>query len=499
MYIRAMRFRLSSLLLFSFVSACASDESSSDSKEATSSEPTSPSTNPSASTPAAQPPAPASSPNDGPAPQGGAGSTGTSTERPDPVPQGPHGGTGGEPDTVPPSVEPPVAGSGTDTAGAPAQTPVGGSGGTSPSGAGAGSGGTSGGGGSPALPESGTPIVIVGGFDYGSSGYPLRTFDLDKATGALTQRGSDVDVGPNPSYLALAPGGGFLYVANETDDAAGGLSAVSIADDGALTFINHQTGSDGGFTFVAVDPSGRYAFGASYNGGSVSVFPIQDDGSLGPELDQRDFGGGAQSHCIGFDASGRFVFVPNKGNNEVAQLVLGEDGTLTDNTPSSVTAPQGAGPRHFALHPSGSFAFVINELGSSLTPFRVDPSGTLTAGTTVSSLPANFNGQNSGAHVEVSPDGNYVYGSNRGHDSIAVFSVAPDTGELTLVEHEPTRGRSPRDFELDPQGDVLIVANQDSGTLTVFGVGTDGALTPLGEAVDGPPSPAAVQMVYLPE
>jgi 6-phosphogluconolactonase len=303
-------------------------------------------------------------------------------------------------------------------------------------------------------------------------------------------------VGPNPSYLALSPSKEFLYVANETDDASGGLSAASIASDGSLTFLNHQTGSDGGFTFVAVDPSGRFAFGASYNGGSISVFPIEADGRLGPELQHRDFGDGAQSHAVGFDATGAFVFVPNKGNDEVAQLVLGDDGMVSDNNPPRVDTSPGAGPRHFALHPSGSLALVINELDSTLTARPLASDGTLAEGTTVSTLPADFNGQNSGAHVEVSPDGRFAYGSNRGHDSIAVFAVDAASGALTLVEHEPSGGATPRDFEMDPEGDVLIVANQDSGTLAVFSLADDGTLSPLGQPVNGPPSPAAVQMMY---
>jgi 6-phosphogluconolactonase len=354
-----------------------------------------------------------------------------------------------------------------------------------------------GGGGSGVGPSGGTPIVIVGGYAYGQSTYPLRTFDIDTSTGALTQRGDDIDVGPNPSYLTLGPSGRFLYVANEIDDATGGLSAASIADDGAITFLNHQTGSDGGFTYVAVDPSGSYAIGASYNGGSVSVFPIEADGSLGPEIVSRDFGDGAQSHCAAFDETGRFMWVPNKGNDEIALLLLGDDGMLSDNSPSTAMAPAGAGPRHILRDPSAPFAFVINELGSSITSYSVQADGTLTTGPTVSSLPSDFQGQNSGAHIEITPDGRYLYGSNRGDDSIAAFAVEAD-GSLTLIEHESTRGTTPREFEMDPRGALLIVANQDSATLAVFAIEQDGSLSPLGDTVPGPPSPSAVQMLYLP-
>jgi 6-phosphogluconolactonase len=297
--------------------------------------------------------------------------------------------------------------------------------------------------------------------------------------------------------LALAPSASVLYVANEVDSPLGGLTAVSIAPDGALSVLNHQSGGDGGFTYVAVDPTGSFALGASYNGGSISVFSIQDDGSLGPETATRDFGDMAQSHSVGFDASGAYVLVPNKGNDEVAQLLLGTDGSLTDNSPPSISAAGGSGPRHIAVHSDGHLAFVINELDSTMTPYQLSDAGTLTAGTTVSTR-SGGGGQNSGAHVELSPDGRFVYGSNRGDDDIVVFAADQTTGELSVVEHESTRGSTPRDFEVDPQGRVLIAANQDSGDLSVYAIAEDGSLEPLGQPRAGPPSPAAVQMIYLP-
>ncbi len=344
--------------------------------------------------------------------------------------------------------------------------------------------------------ELGDPVVYVGGFDYGSDSYPLRAYDLDLESGALTERGSPFDAGPNPSYLALAPNGRFLYAANERDDDLGGLTALAIADDGTLTPINHQTGSDGGFTYVVVDPSGKFAFGASYNGGSVSVFPVEDDGALGPELDNVDFGDGAQSHCVGFDPSGQFVLVPNKGNDEVAVLRLTTEGTLMN--AGTAASPAGAGPRHIALHPGGTFAAVMNELSSSVTVYDVAEGGTLTTRDSVSALPADYNGNNTGAHIEFSPDGKYAYASNRGHDSIAIFAVDEAARTVEVLGHESTRGSSPRDFDVDVTGRVLIAANQDSGNVAVFGIGADGNLQPLGDVVSGLPSPSAIQIVYLP-
>lgn len=346
-------------------------------------------------------------------------------------------------------------------------------------------------GGSDEPPEvTGTPIVYVAG--YGA--FPITTYDLDKATGALTQRGETADGGDSPSYLTITPNKKFLLAANEVDGQTGGLTSLAIADDGSLTPINHVSGSDGGFTFVGVDPTGQFAFGASYNGGSLSIFPLAEDGTLGEQSDNVDFGDMANTHSVGFAPEGVFALVPNKGNDEVALLLIGDDGTLTPNSPAQVSGDDG--PRHIAVRDDGKFAYVINELGNSVTQFSL-ADGILTKGATVSSLPDDFNGQSTGAHIELSPDGRFVYASNRGHDSIVAFEADGVTGALTLLEHEPAGGRTPRDFEMDPAGDVLIVATEDSAKVTVLRIEADGKLTPLGESIDTLPRPSAVQMLYL--
>ncbi len=334
----------------------------------------------------------------------------------------------------------------------------------------------------------GRAVVYVGG--YGDN-YPFQAYDLDTETGTLSERGGPVDAGGNPTYIAVF--GDHLYVANERDDDQGGVTALAIDPDGNLTPLNHQTGSDGGFAYVAVDPTGSYAFGASYNGGSVSVFPIEQDGSLGPETHNVDFGNGAQSHCVGF--SGTNVYIPNKGNDEVAQMTLAGDGTLAPLAPPQVDTAGGAGPRHIAIR--GTFAWLINELNSTMSSYTIQADGALALVNTLSTLPDGAGNQNSGAHVEVSPDGTRVYGSNRGDNSIVVFSADAATGELALLEHVASGGSTPRDFDLDQSGQFLIVANQDTGNLVVFDTGGGESLQPLGSPVSAPPSPAAVQIVYL--
>jgi 6-phosphogluconolactonase len=373
---------------------------------------------------------------------------------------------------------------------------VGGRGGQA-SGGMAGSGaGTAGSGGMAPL---GNPVVYVGGFDYSSTtSYPFTIFDFERATGKLTARPQTINLGPNPSYIALAPSAKYLYVTNESDDAAGGITAAAIGADGTLALLEHQTGSDGGFTYLRVAPNGKFVLGASYNGGSASVFPLGNDGNPAAQSDNRDFGSGAQTHCIAFDQSGEHVLIVNKGNDEIAQLSFSADGKLTPNTPASVKTASGAGPRHIALHPNGTLAFVIDELDSKMVPYALAANGTLTAGTAVSTLPAGFSGKNTGAHVELSPDGHFVFGSNRGHDSIVSFAADQSTGALTLVGHQPSGGKSPRDFDVDPYGEFLIAANQDTETVAAFHLEADGSLTPLGEPVSGPPGCAAVQIFYPP-
>lgn len=344
----------------------------------------------------------------------------------------------------------------------------------------------------------GTPLVYVGGFGQ----FKVRVFELNKSTGALTQRGDGVDSGASPSYLAQNPAGTFVYAANEENGAAGGITAHRVKADGTLERLNHQQGTDQGcdgscgFTHVAVDPSGKFVFGASYDGGSVSVFPVNADGSLGVEKSKLDFGGQSFAHAVGFDSTGQYVLVPTKGIDQVQQLKLGADGSLSANTPAFVKSETGAGPRHFSLHPSGKRAFVLNETSSTMTSYAVSGSGTLTPGPSASTLPAGYQGETYGQHVKVSPDGRFVYGSNVGHDSVAVFAIDQNSGVLSLIQNQSSGGKWPRDFDIDPNGEVLVVANRDSSSLTVFKIGADGKLSPLGQPTTVPGEPSAVVIRY---
>jgi 6-phosphogluconolactonase len=372
--------------------------------------------------------------------------------------------------------------------------------GQSAGGAGAGGGGNGAGAAGGPSKSNGTPLVYVGGF----GDFPLRVYELNKATGALTQKGGDEDGGSSPSYLALAPSGQYLYNSNEDNGSSAGVTAHHIKADGTLEPLNHQQGTvktcggSCGFTHVAVDPNGKYVFAADYDGGSVSVFPINQDGSLGAEKQMLVFGSKSFAHSVAFDPAGKFAFVPTLGLDQVQQLKLAPDGTLSPNSPPDVPSANNAGPRHMAVHPSGKLAIVINETNSTLTPYAISPDGQLTPGSSVSSMPQGVSGEVYGQHLKLSPNGQFLYCSNVGHDSLGVFSVDQNSGALTWLQDQPSGGAWPRDFDVDPNGEFLVAANRDSNSLAVFKIGGDGKLSPWGQPSTVPDMPSSVLIRHQP-
>jgi 6-phosphogluconolactonase len=254
---------------------------------------------------------------------------------------------------------------------------------------------------------------------------------------------------------------------------------------------------------LVLDRQGRNLLVANYGSGSVAVLPVSADGRLGEASDVEQHAGssvnprrqeGPHAHCVTFDPAGRFLFVCDLGLDKVMIYRFDADrGKLTPHEPAFASVKPGAGPRHMAFHPDGRFAYVINELDSTITAFAYDAqAGTLTQVQTVSTLPPQFDGSNTTAEIAVHPNGKYVYGSNRGHDSVVLFAIDEDAGMLTFVEAQSTGGKTPRHFGLDRKGHHLIVANQVTDTLRVCRIdGENGSMTPSGVLVDAP-SPVCV-------
>jgi 6-phosphogluconolactonase len=347
-----------------------------------------------------------------------------------------------------------------------------------------------------------TLMVYVGTYTGGTSAskgiYPMR---LDLATGVLTEAGTPAE-SVSPSFLALHPSGRFLYAVNETGGSAkeaGGVSAFAIdARTGGLTFLNRQSSRGGSPCHLALDAKGRHVLVANYGGGSVAVLPVQESGRLDGattfvqhEGQSADPGRqkGPHAHWVDLDKANRFALVADLGLDQV--LVYRFDpakGGLTPHQPAAARLAPGAGPRHAAFDPGGRRVYVINELNSTVTAFSYDAgAGKLSELQTVSTLPAGFTGKSFTAEIAVRPDGKFLYGSNRGHDSIAIFAIDPATGKLTAAGHQSTLGKVPRNFAIDPTGAYLLAANQDSDTIAVFRIDkTSGGLTAVGPPISVP-------------
>jgi 6-phosphogluconolactonase len=311
----------------------------------------------------------------------------------------------------------------------------------------------------------------------------------------------------SPSFLALAPSGHTLYAGNEVwnpDEKPGaGVSAFAVDASGGLKFLNRQSTGTGIPAYVAVAPDGKTLAVANYGGGSVASFPLDKEGKLGEQasFDQHvgsSINEGRQkephAHSIIFDASGRFAFAADLGVDRIyVYRVDSATGKLAPNDIPFAPVHAGAGPRHIALHASQKFAFVINELDATISTLSHDArTGALKELEHVSTLPADFTGSKSGADIHISPNGKFLYASNRGHDSIAIFSIDQSNGHLTSLGHQSTLGKTPRNFGIDPSGHYLLAANQDSNNIVVFRVDEKtGMLSPTGQTVEVP-SPVSI-------
>ena len=343
----------------------------------------------------------------------------------------------------------------------------------------------------------GVPFVYVGSAGFsGRQDNAIHVFSLDPQSGALSPRGAPIAAGNGPSYMAADASRHFLYVVNESASAVAAFAIDQVS--GALSLVNRVPSGGNGPTHVSLDGSGNFVLVANYTSGDATVLARKSDGSLGAVVGSRAFGGNAATHCIRTDPQSRFVFVANKDLNIVAELALDGAGALKDNAPPSIAPASGSGPRHIDFHPTGRYAYVIDENASAIDAYTYDAgTGLLAKLQTISTLPAGFTGANTGAEVQVAPSGRFVYGSNRGDDSIVIFAIDQASGKLTLVGHTKTRGKTPRQFQIDATGRFLLVGNQDTDTVAVFAVDPSaGSLAPLG-GLTNVASPAYVGVVWL--
>jgi len=332
---------------------------------------------------------------------------------------------------------------------------------------------------------------------------------MNLVTGAMTGLGVAGEIA-NPGFLAVHPNHRFVYSVSSARIAGQNVGLVSAflldRPKGKLSLVNQKQSGGSNPTHLAVDNTGKNLLVANYGSGSVEVFPIRKDGSLdtpsafeqhrGSSVDPRRQEG-PHAHSISTDPANRFVFSCDLGMDKVMVYQFDSSkGTLAANDPAFGLLKPGAGPRHHAFHPGGKYLYVINELDSTMTAFAYDGKrGALREIQTLTTLPKDFAGKSYPAEVAVHPSGKFLYGSNRGHDSIVVYGIDQKTGSLRLIEHQSTAGKVPRHFEIDPTGNFLLAANQDSGTVVNFRIdATTGKLTPLGVVIHAE-SPMCVKAV----
>jgi len=346
-------------------------------------------------------------------------------------------------------------------------------------------------------------LLYVGTYTEGTRSEGIYLVRMDRRSGELVRVGA-VNAGANPSFLSMHPNGRVLYAVNELEP-TGTVSAFAIdRATGALTRLNEQPSGGGAPCYVSVDRTGRAALVANYAGGSVALLPIQPNGALaqaasvvqhtgkGPNAERQE---APHAHCILPDPSNRYALAADLGADRVFVYRLDlAGGSLRHIKEGDAVMRPGAGPRHIAFHPTLPLVFVANELDSTVATLRFDSTrGALALLETRSTLPTEWTGTNYPADIHVAANGRTLYVSNRGHNSIAVFSVAASTGALALQQVVSTEGDWPRNFCLDPSGRWLLVANQRSDSIVVFGRDAEtGRLTPTPQRI-AIPSPVCLR------
>ena len=351
------------------------------------------------------------------------------------------------------------------------------------------------------------PLVFVSSFAGGKRG-AITAFRLSLEDGSLSQVARTGGV-ENPFFLAISPDQRFLYAIHAK--AFGGKEDEEVAayaiqkDTGKLSLLNRQSARGAASCYLQVDATGKTVLVANYSSGSVAALPVKADGSLGEAASfvQHQGGSGVDpkrqdgpyAHSIIVSPENRFAYAADLGLDQI--LCYGLDAktaTLTPLDPPFVKAPPGAGPRHLTFHPNGKHFYAINELSNSVTRYDyVAATGALTQGATVSTLPEGFEGKSYCADLKITPNGTFLYGTNRGHDSIAIFRIGED-GTLTQTGIEPSLGKGPQNLLVTPDGKWLLCANMPGNNLAVFRIGEEGGLTPVGTPVEIT-SPSCIRLI----
>jgi 6-phosphogluconolactonase len=352
-------------------------------------------------------------------------------------------------------------------------------------------------------------LVYVGAYT-GPKSKGIYSYRFNIATGRAAPLGLAAQTS-NPSFLAISPDQKFLFAVNELAEYRGAKSgAVSsfVIDrsTGKLTFLNQVPSGGPGPCYVSLDKAGHFVLVANYDGGSVSVFPVLKDGRLGQASAFIQHAGhsvnperqeGPHAHCIEVDRNDRFAVAADLGLDRLLVYRFNsKTGALAPNNPPFAEVKPGSGPRHIAFDPTGKYLYLVDEMGSTIYAFSYDPQkGVLRALQTISSLPEAFHGVNYAAEIAVHPSGKFLYVSNRGDDSMAVFAIDPGKHTLKPVQHISTQGKFPRSFGITPDGSYLLAANQKSDNVVIFRIDRNtGRLTPTGQSLPVT-SPVCVKFV----
>jgi 6-phosphogluconolactonase len=341
-------------------------------------------------------------------------------------------------------------------------------------------------------------LAYVGTYTTKTNSKGIYAYRYDTSTGNFTLMGVAAE-SADPSFVAVHPNGKFLYAVNESGKNSMVSAFALEPKTGKLTLLNQLPALGEDPCYISFDKTGKYVLVANYSSGNIPVFPILPDGRLGEHTALVQHGGALgpnkerqeapHAHWIETSRDNRFALAADLGLDEVLIYKFNAaKGTLSPNAPPFTKLHPGSGPRHIAFRPDGKFLYVISELSSTVTTFRYDArAGTLRELQTVTTLPKEFSGRNDTAEIAVHSNGKFLYASNRGHDSIAVFAIEHAKGTLTFVSRVPTGGKEPRHFAIDPSGNYLLAENQLSNNIVVFKIDlATGSLNPTGQVIEVP-------------